>query len=102
MSLHRGHPQHVQELLRTEGLEVVAAELQHGERRRVLSFSSLPRRVKEAIVRITGEGSYGILRTESGVHVGVGTACNLARSARSRDGEPGTDPHVHDDGGGSS
>ena len=64
---------------------MVAAELQHGERRRVLSFSSLPRRVKEAIVRITGEGSYGILRTESGVHVGVGTACNLARSARSRD-----------------
>ena len=25
--------------------------------------------IKEAIVKVTGEGSYGILRTESGVHV---------------------------------
>lgn len=71
MPVHRGHPQHVQELLRTEGLEVVVAELQHGERRRVFFLRSLPSRVKEAIVRITGEGSYGVLRTESGVHVVV-------------------------------
>lgn len=27
-------------------------------------------RIKEAIVKITGEGSFGMLRTESGVHVG--------------------------------
>ena len=25
--------------------------------------------IKKAIVKVTGEGSYGILRTESGVHV---------------------------------
>ena len=25
--------------------------------------------IKEAIVKVTGEGSYGVLRTESGVHV---------------------------------
>ena len=30
-------------------------------------------RVKEAIVKITGEGSFGVLRTESGVHVETGT-----------------------------
>lgn len=30
---------------------------------------SLTRSIKEAIVKITGEGSYGTLRTESGVHV---------------------------------
>ena len=30
---------------------------------------SLTCSIKEAIVKITGEGSYGTLRTESGVHV---------------------------------
>ena len=34
-----------------------------------LPLLSLTPSIKEAIVKITGEGSYGTLRTESGVHV---------------------------------
>ena len=41
----------------------------------LLLSSFLTRSIKEAIVKITGEGSYGVLRTESGVHVRVFFAC---------------------------
>ena len=61
---------------------MVVAELQHGERWRVASLFLLSCRVKEAIVRITGEGSYGVLRTESGVHVRFGIVRDAQRVQR--------------------
>ena len=39
-------------------------------------------RVKEAIVKITGEGSFGVLRTESGVHVETRTYDHFQRVQR--------------------
>lgn len=41
----------------------------------LLLSSSLTHSIKEAIVKITGEGSYGVLRTESGVHVCASSSC---------------------------
>lgn len=55
-------------------------------------------RIKEAIIKITGEGSFGVLRTESGVHVAFHSiSLSVARSTRSRNRKPGTNSHIHND-----